>query len=45
MENVSGAGLAALYSLIYNGCYMIPEILITAVAAGALGNRVSTLKK
>ncbi len=33
MQNFSGAGLASIYSLIYNGCYMIPEIIITAVVA------------
>ena len=38
MENFSGAGLAAIYSLIYNGCYMIPEILITAGVGAAAAN-------
>ena len=36
MENFSGAGLAAVYSLVYNGCYMIPEIILTAVGAAAV---------
>ena len=36
LERFSGAGLAAVYSLIYNGCYMIPEILITAFAGAAV---------
>lgn len=31
MENFSGAALAPLYSVIYNGTYMIPEIILTAV--------------
>lgn len=31
LANVSGTTLAVLYSLIYNGVYMIPEILITCV--------------
>ncbi len=31
MDNLSGAGLSTVYSVIYNGCYMIPEIVITAV--------------
>jgi len=33
LENFSGIGLAVLYSVIYNGLYMIPEILITSFAA------------
>lgn len=33
MQNFSGAGLASIYSLVYNGCYMIPEIVITAIVA------------
>ena len=33
METFTGAGLAAIYSLVYNGCYMIPEIIITAIVA------------
>lgn len=33
MENMSGGLLALVYSVIYNGCYMIPEIIITALAA------------
>lgn len=33
MESMSGGLLAAVYSVIYNGCYMIPEIIITALAA------------
>ena len=33
MENMSGGLLAFVYSVIYNGCYMIPEIVITALAA------------
>ena len=32
----SGKGLAAVYSAVYNGCYMIPEIVITAVAGAAV---------
>lgn len=33
LENFSGASLATVYSVIYNGTYMIPEIIITAVIA------------
>lgn len=31
MDSFTGFGLAAVYSLVYNGCYMIPEIIITAL--------------
>ncbi|MBE7048084.1 MAG: ECF transporter S component [Ruminococcaceae bacterium] len=31
LETFSGGGLACIYSIIYNGTYMIPEIIITAV--------------
>lgn len=31
MEHFSGWGLALLYSVFYNGLYMIPEIIITAI--------------
>ena len=33
LNTFSGAGLATIYSIIYNGTYMIPEIIITAIAA------------
>ena len=36
MRNFTGTGLAVLYSFVYNGCYMIPEILITAIGAAAV---------
>lgn len=36
MSNFSGSSLAIVYSLVYNGCYMIPEIVITAVGAAAV---------
>ena len=29
LDNFSGAGLATVYSAVYNGLYMIPEIIIT----------------
>ena len=38
MERFSGASLAAIYSFIYNGCYMIPEIIITASVGAAVAN-------
>ena len=36
MSSYSGASLALIYSIIYNGCYMIPEIVITSVGAAAV---------
>jgi len=33
MNSFSGVGLSTVYSLIYNGAYMIPETLITLIAA------------
>lgn len=36
LEHVSGKSLALLYSVVYNGLYMVPEIIITAIAAVAV---------
>lgn len=36
MENFSGYHLAFIYSIIYNGTYMIPEIIITTAIAPVL---------
>lgn len=36
MEKFSGASLALVYSIIYNGCYMIPEIILTAGVGAAV---------
>ena len=33
LDTFSGEGLAIIYSIFYNGLYMIPEIVITAVAS------------
>lgn len=33
VENLSSAGLGVVYSLVYNGFYMLPEMLFTAIAA------------
>jgi len=38
MENFSGTSLSVLYSFVYNGCYMIPEIIITAIGAAAVSS-------
>ena len=40
----SGKGLALLYSIFYNGLYMIPEIIITAIAASIV-SPLSAIKK
>lgn len=37
MEKFSGDALALVYSVFYNGLYMIPEIIITAIGAAAIG--------
>ena len=44
MTNLSGTSLALVYSIIYNGCYMIPEIIITA-AVGAGVSIIPQIKK
>jgi thiamine transporter len=44
LERFSGFGLALVYSVFYNGLYMIPEIVITAVAA-VIVSRVPYVKK
>ena len=33
LDTFSGDSLATVYSIIYNGTYMIPEIIITAIVA------------
>lgn len=40
----SGQGLALMYSVVYNGLYMIPEIVITALVA-VLVSRLPQIKK
>ena len=37
--------LGIVYSLVYNGMYMVPEILVTAIAALALGKVPQVVKK
>lgn len=37
LSSYSGAGLSLFYSVIYNGLYMIPEIIITAIGAYFVG--------
>ena len=44
LEKFSGNTLALIYSIFYNGLYMIPEIIITTVAALIVG-RLPVIKK
>ena len=44
MQTFSGTSLAIVYSVIYNGCYMIPEMAITCAAAVAAA-RLPLIKK
>lgn len=45
LNNFSGNGLVIIYSLFYNGLFMIPEIIITAVAALIIGKVPQITKK
>lgn len=36
LTNFSGTGLALVYSAVYNGSYMIPEIIISVIGVAAL---------
>ena len=38
LSSFSGWGLATVYSVVYNGLYMIPEIIVTTVLAAVIGN-------
>ena len=44
LEHVSGNALALLYSAVYNGLYMLPEIVITSIAAVAV-SAIPQIKK
>ena len=44
LDTFSGFGLSLIYSIIYNGTYMIPEIIITALAAMAI-SRIPAIKR
>jgi len=37
LNTFSGKALSFVYSVVYNGLYMIPEMILTAVAAGIIG--------
>ena len=45
LDHFSGNGLAALYSLIYNGCYMVPEIILSAIAGFFVGKIPAVARK
>lgn len=45
LENFSGTSLSAVYSLFYNGLYMIPEIVITTIVAFIIGAFPMIVKK
>lgn len=44
MNTFSGTGLSVMYSIVYNGCYMIPEIIITSLASSAV-SRIPIIQK
>ena len=44
LNNFSGKALSLIYSVFYNGLYMIPEILITSIAALGI-SRIPQIKK
>lgn len=45
MSTFSGWSLALVYSIVYNGCYMIPEIIITMIGAAAVSKLPMVEKK
>lgn len=45
LSKYSGFGLAAFYSVFYNGLYMIPEIIITAIGGFVVGKIPYLAKK
>lgn len=44
VESFSGEGLAAIYSLVYNGSYMLPEIVLSVIGALILSS-IKPLRK
>ena len=44
LETFSGFSLAAIYSIIYNGTYMIPEIIITAILTPIIYKALASAK-
>ena len=45
LETYSGFSLALFYSVIYNGLYMIPEIILTAIGGFAVGKIPAVARK
>lgn len=47
LARFSGTGLVIIYTIFYNGLYMIPEIIITTIVAVILGNvpQITGVKK
>ncbi len=45
IERFSGAGLAVIYSVFYNGLYMLPELILTCIAAAAVSRIPYLVKK
>ena len=45
MENVTGNSLALLYSVVYNGAYMVPELVLTAAFAPFIYRVLKNTKK
>ena len=45
VANLSGSALGLAYSVVYNGMYMIPEILITVIAALVISRIPGIVKK
>lgn len=45
VENFSGASLALIYSVFYNGLYMLPEIIVTVIVAYVLSKVPAIAKK
>ena len=44
MSTFTGKGLSLIYSVVYNGCYMIPEMIITAMCAFPI-SKIEGVKK
>ena len=45
VDNFSGASLAVIYSVFYNGLYMIPEIIVTVIVAYVISKVPAIAKK
>lgn len=45
VENFSGVSLAVIYSVFYNGLYMIPEIIVTVIVAYVVSKVPAIAKK